>query len=64
MWVVGEVDEKAKSAALTEAGVVREDAYAWVQESAMRVWDEGIALRDSLGENDEVILLPAMAGGC
>jgi adenylosuccinate lyase len=40
--------------ALTEAGVVREDAYAWVQTSAMRVWDEGIALRDSLGENEEV----------
>jgi adenylosuccinate lyase len=40
--------------ALTEAGVVREDAYAWVQKSAMRVWDEGISLRDSLGENEEI----------
>jgi len=40
--------------ALTEAGVSREDAYAWVQASAMRVWDEGIALRDSLAQNEEV----------
>jgi adenylosuccinate lyase len=31
--------------ALTEAGVSREDAYAWVQECAMRVWDGDTTLR-------------------
>ncbi len=40
--------------ALTEEGVVREDAYSWVQRCAMRVWDEGLALRDSLGQDDEI----------
>jgi len=40
--------------ALTEEGVVREDAYAWVQRCAMRVWDEGVALRDSLGQDEEI----------
>ncbi len=27
--------------ALTQKGVTREDAYAWTQRNAMRVWDEG-----------------------
>jgi adenylosuccinate lyase len=40
--------------ALTEEGVVREDAYSWVQRCAMRVWDEGLALRDSLGQDQEI----------
>ncbi len=40
--------------ALTEEGVVREDAYSWVQRCAMRVWDEGLALRDSLGQDEEI----------
>lgn len=40
--------------ALTDEGVVREDAYAWVQRCAMRVWDEGVALRDSLGQDEEI----------
>ncbi len=40
--------------ALTEEGVVREDAYAWVQRCAMRVWDEDVALRDSLGQDEEI----------
>jgi adenylosuccinate lyase len=31
--------------ALTEAGVSREDAYAWVQECALRVWDGDVTLR-------------------
>lgn len=31
--------------ALTGAGVSREDAYAWVQECAMRVWDTDTTLR-------------------
>jgi len=40
--------------ALTDEGVVREDAYSWVQRCAMRVWDEGLALRDSLGQDEEI----------
>lgn len=40
--------------ALTEEGVVREDAYSWVQRCAMRVWDEGLALRDTLGQDHEI----------
>ncbi len=40
--------------ALTEENVIREDAYHWVQRCAMRVWDEGIALRDSLGQEEEI----------
>ncbi len=40
--------------ALTEEGIVREDAYSWVQRCAMRVWDEGLALRDSLGQDEEI----------
>ncbi len=40
--------------ALTEAGVSREDAYAWVQRCAMRVWDENVSLRDSLGQDAEI----------
>jgi adenylosuccinate lyase len=27
--------------ALTQKGVSREDAYAWTQRNAMKVWDEG-----------------------
>jgi adenylosuccinate lyase len=40
--------------ALTEAGVTREEAYAQVQKSAMRVWDEDISLREALAENPEI----------
>ncbi|MCB1183095.1 adenylosuccinate lyase [bacterium] len=40
--------------ALTEAGMSREDAYARVQKCAMRVWDEGVALRESLGQDGEI----------
>ena len=40
--------------ALTEEGVAREEAYAWVQRCAMRVWDEGVSLRESLGEDAEI----------
>ena len=40
--------------ALTDQNVVREDAYRWVQRSAMRVWDEGLALRDSLSQEEEI----------
>ncbi len=40
--------------ALTEENVVREDAYNWVQRCAMRVWDEDISLRESLGQEQEI----------
>jgi len=31
---------------LVDRGVVREEAYQWVQRNAMRVWDEGIGFKD------------------
>ncbi len=31
--------------ALTQAGVSREESYAWVQRNAMKVWDEGVDFR-------------------
>jgi adenylosuccinate lyase len=34
--------------ALTDAGVSREDAYAWVQRCALRVWDEDLTLHQAL----------------
>jgi len=40
--------------ALTEAGVSREDAYSQVQRCAMRVWDEDVSLRDSLGADTDI----------
>jgi len=40
--------------ALTEVEVSREDAYAWVQRCAMRVWDEDVALREALGQDEEI----------
>jgi adenylosuccinate lyase len=52
--------------ALTEAGTSREDAYAQVQRCAMRVWDEGVAFRDALGQ-DELIsktLAPEVLDRC
>ena len=33
---------------LVEQGVTREQAYAWVQRNAMRVWDEGVDFRESV----------------
>jgi len=40
--------------ALTEAGVSREEAYAWVQRCAMRVWDEDEPLRQALGDDADI----------
>ena len=40
--------------ALTDAGMTREDAYAIVQECAMKTWDEGGHLRDRLAAHPEV----------
>ncbi len=40
--------------ALVRQGAGREDAYAWVQRCAMRVWDEGIDFRAALAADPEV----------
>jgi adenylosuccinate lyase len=52
--------------ALTEAGVTREDAYARVQRAAMRVWDEGVALRDAIAADPEITarLAPGVLDRC
>ncbi len=48
--------------ALTEAGVSREDAYAWVQECAMRVWDTDTTLRLAVEADPRIAgRLPAAA---
>ncbi len=40
--------------ALTGAGMSREDAYGRVQACAMRVWDEGVDLREAIGADPEI----------
>ncbi len=40
---------------LVEKGLTREEAYALVQESAKRVWDEGFKLRDSVLNNKNIL---------
>jgi adenylosuccinate lyase len=40
--------------ALTESGVSREEAYAWVQECAMRVWDGDNTLRDMVDADPRI----------
>jgi adenylosuccinate lyase len=40
--------------ALTKAGMSREEAYAIVQESSMKVWEEGGHLRDLLKDHPKV----------
>jgi adenylosuccinate lyase len=40
--------------ALTDAGCSREEAYAWVQRCAMRVWAEDIDFQRSLTDDHEV----------
>ena len=41
--------------ALTDRGISREDAYSWVQRCAMRVWDEDVPLRESLGQDQDIM---------
>ncbi len=41
--------------ALVESGMARDDAYAIVQASAARAWDEGVSFRDELEANAEVM---------
>ncbi|MGI8813147.1 MAG: adenylosuccinate lyase [Pyrinomonadaceae bacterium] len=40
--------------ALTQKGVSREDAYAWAQRSAMRVWDEGGDYQDLIAKDTDI----------
>jgi adenylosuccinate lyase len=40
--------------ALTQKGVSREDAYAMVQRSAMKVWEQGADFRQELSRDPEV----------
>ena len=52
--------------ALTEAGVSREEAYAWVQESALRVWDADATLRDLVEADPRITarLAPVVLDAC
>jgi len=40
--------------ALTQKGVTREDAYAWTQRNAMKVWDEGGNYADLINNDADV----------
>jgi adenylosuccinate lyase len=40
--------------ALTQKGVSREDAYAWTQRSAMKVWDEGSDYKELLLKDADI----------
>jgi adenylosuccinate lyase len=40
--------------ALTQQGVSREDAYAWTQRNAMRVWDEGGDYRELVLQDPDI----------
>jgi len=40
--------------ALTQKGVSREDAYAWTQRNAMKVWDEGGEYRDLVTKDADI----------
>jgi adenylosuccinate lyase len=50
----GLVNSQRVLLALTQAGVSREDAYALVQKSAMKVWREGADFRTELGNDPEI----------
>ena len=51
----GVVNSQRVMLALTQAGILREDAYKIVQENAMRVWKEGGNLLDYLKEDKKVM---------
>ncbi len=52
--------------ALTGAGVSREDAYAWVQDCALRVWDGDRGLRELVAADPRIAgrLSPAVLDAC
>jgi adenylosuccinate lyase len=39
---------------LVEEGVLREDAYRWVQRNAMRAWKEGLSFRELVANDPEI----------
>jgi adenylosuccinate lyase len=45
--------------ALVQAGLTRDDAYRIVQGAAMRSWDEGVAFRTLLEQDEQVAALGA-----
>lgn len=53
--VRGLVFSQAVLLALVGAGASREEAYAWVQRAAMRVWDEGLEFRAALAADRDVM---------
>ncbi len=40
--------------ALTQKGISREDAYAWTQRNAMKIWDEGGDYADMIREDADI----------
>ncbi len=51
-------------ALIEEQGLSRDEAYRIVQRNAMRAWDDGLALRDLLGEDPDVELNPEVVDRC
>jgi adenylosuccinate lyase len=39
---------------LVEQGVLREEAYSWVQRNAMRAWNEGLNFRELVLEDPDI----------
>lgn len=60
----GLVNSQAVLLALIDSGLTRDNAYRIVQRNAMRAWDEGIHLRDALGEDSECPLGDGELDGC
>jgi adenylosuccinate lyase len=52
--------------ALTEAGCSRQEAYAWVQRCAMRIWQEDLDFQRSLQEDPDISarLTPGVLARC
>ncbi|MDF1594781.1 MAG: adenylosuccinate lyase [Acidimicrobiia bacterium] len=60
----GLVFSQAVLLALIETGMTRDDAYRIVQRSAMRSWDEGAELEETLAADPEVPLTDAALAVC
>ncbi|MEA2002649.1 MAG: adenylosuccinate lyase [Actinomycetota bacterium] len=51
-------------ALIEDQGLSRDEAYRIVQRNALRAWDEGLALRDLLGDDPDVTLGPKVLERC
>ncbi len=51
-------------ALIEEQGMSRDEAYRIVQRNAIRAWDEGLALRDVLGQDPDVTLNATLLDRC